>query len=72
MTLNIDYGLIKRFADVSNDSPFWGSALNEKAEELQGLIASRSWQDDECQADRMGDWIAYEYAEFLRLLKNVK
>lgn len=64
----IDYDLLNKIADADTDSKFWGSAVQEKALDILGILTSRSWQDDDFQADRMLDWAEYEYLEFLRLL----
>ena len=66
----MDYSLIYKIADADGDSRFYGSAAQEKAQEIAGLIASRSWCEDDARAESLSDWIAYEYAEFLRLMKQ--
>ena len=66
----INYALLYKIADADTDSRFWGSAAQDKAQEIAGLIAGRSWCDDDARAESLSDWIAYEYAEFLRLMKQ--
>lgn len=66
----MDYTLLNRIADAGGDSPFYGSAAQELAQDINGLIAGRSWCDDDAQAESLSDWIAYQYAEFLRALDS--
>ena len=66
----MDYSLIYKIADAEGDSRFYGSAAQEKAQEIAGLIASRSWCEDEGRAEILSDWIAYEYAEFVNLMRQ--
>ena len=66
----MDYSLLNKIAEAGTESRFWGSAAQEKAQEINGLIASRSWCDDDFRAEQLSDWIAYEYAEFLSLMKQ--
>lgn len=66
----MNYSLIYKIADAGTESRFWGSAAQEKAQEIASLIAGRSWCDDDARAESLSDWIAYEYAEFLGLMKQ--
>lgn len=66
----IDQKLLRFIADADTDSKYWGSAVQEKAQEILDILVQRSWQDDDFQADRMSDWAAYEYQEFIRLMKQ--
>ena len=66
----IDQALVRKIADADTDSKFWGSAVQEKAQEILAILVGRSWQDDDFLADRQQDWAEYEYLEFLALLKN--
>ena len=66
----MDYSLIYKVAEADTDSRLWGSAAQDKAQEIAGLIAGRSWCDDDARAESLSDWIAYEYAEFLRLMNQ--
>ena len=65
----MNYTLLNKIAEAGGDSPYYGSAAQDKAQDVVGLIASRSWCCDDAEAESLSDWIAYEYAEFLRLLK---
>lgn len=64
----LDQKLLRFIADADTDSKYWGTAVQEKALDILGILTSRSWQDDEFHADRMLDWAEYEYLEFIRLL----
>ena len=66
----MDYKLLNFIADADTDSKYWGSAVQEKAQEILDILTQRSWQDDDFQAERMSDWAAYEYQEFIRLMKQ--
>jgi len=66
----IDQKLVKFVADADTDSKYWGTAVQEKAQEILDILASRSWQYDDFSADRMLDWAEYEYQEFIRLMKQ--
>lgn len=65
----MNFDLIYKVAEADTDSPLWGSAAQDKAQDVVSLIASRSWCDDEFQAECLSDRIAYEYGELVRLLK---
>jgi hypothetical protein len=66
----IDQALLRRIANADTDSKYWGSAVQEKAQEILDILCARSWQDDDFLADRQLDWAEYEYLEFVRLLKS--
>lgn len=65
MTYDIDHKLIRSVADAD---VFYGSAVQLAAQELEGLIAHRSWCDDEGQAACLSEYIEREYLAFLALL----
>ena len=66
----IDQALLRKIADADTDSKFWGSAVQEKAQEILDILVGRSWCDDDFLADRQNDWAEYEYQEFIRLLNS--
>lgn len=66
----MNYSLIYKIADADCYSRFYGSAAQEKAQEIAGLIAGRSWCEDDGRAESLSDWIAYEYAEFVNLMRQ--
>lgn len=66
----IDQKLLRFIAEADTDSKYWGTAVQEKAQEILDILVQCSWQDDDFHADRMIDWAAYEYQEFIRLMKQ--
>ena len=66
----IDQKLLRTIADADTDSKFWGSAAQEKALDILGILVGRSWCDDDFRAENMTAWAEYEYLEFINLLKQ--
>ena len=66
----MDYTLLNTIADADTDSKYWGSAVQDKAQEILSIIAGRSWCDDDVRADDLLAWAEYEYQEFIRLMKQ--
>ena len=66
----IDQKLLRSIAEADTDSRFWGSAAQDKAQEILGILCSRSWCDDDFRADDLTAWAEYEYQEFIRLMSQ--
>ena len=68
MNYDIDYRLVNSVADADENSIFYGSAVQEIAQEILSLRSERSWCNDEGQVSCLNDRISYEYRQFLNLL----
>ena len=66
----MDLKMLNKIADADTSSKFWGSAVQEKAQEILGILCSRSWCEDEYRAGELTAWAEYEYLEFVNLLKG--
>lgn len=66
----MDQKILRSIANAGTDSPFWGTAVQDVAQEILGILVDRSWTDDDFSADRQLAYAEHKYQEFLGLLKS--
>jgi hypothetical protein len=66
----MDQKLLRAIADADTDSRFWGSAVQDVAQEILAILVARSWNDCDFSADQQLAYAEHRYQEFLSLLKS--
>ena len=68
----MDQKLLRSIANAGTDSPFWGTAVQNIAQEVLGILVARSWNDCDFSADQQLAYAEHKYQEFLSLLKSTR
>jgi hypothetical protein len=66
----MDQKLLRSVANAGTDSPFWGTAVQDVAQEILGILVDRSWAEEDFYADQLSAYAEHKYQEFLGLLKS--